>query len=284
MSAKTAEKFTGEREITPNGTEIAFEQYPKRQYWVNDIPCPSVTEVNEVLGKPLVPWGQGIGVAGVLELMRSGLIGRMDGIPVIANPENGAPVAADKENITALLRDHALDHNAELERAQHRGNAVHSALEAYVRDEIMPDPDFYPEEHKGYIQGLVKFLTDLRIDKRAKVHSEVRVGSAVHGYAGTFDLLCKLLPCELHTTPQRKKEEFRGRCLLDLKTSSSVWDTHKYQLAAYKTAATECGYPEPEWEAVVRVTEDGLYEVKRNYKTLQDFLTVLAAWRMVKGK
>lgn len=282
-----AEKVSGSQVTTPNGTRITFQSAPKRQYWVNDVPCPSVTEVNDVLGKPLVPWGQGIGVNGVLELVRLGLLGRSEGIPVVvfgSDDGQGGMIPATKENVVALLREHNLDHEAELERAQNRGTAVHSAMEAYIKDGIMPDPSYYQEEHRGYVRGLVKFLADLKLDRRAKVYSEVRVGSAVHGYAGTFDLLGKLLPCELHTTPIRKKEEFSGKGLLDLKTSSSVWDTHKYQLSAYEEAAVESGYPAPDWSAVVRVTEDGLYEVKRNDKTIQDFLVVLATWRMVKGK
>lgn len=285
-------KVSGNEATTPSGVKIKFQSAPKRQYWVNDVAYPSVTEVNDVLGKPLVSWGQGIGVEGVLDLIAGGYIGRtlddanpdLDYKAVLGNEEYQALVDATKENVVALLQQHQLDHKAELQRAQDRGTAVHLAMEAYVDTGLMPDPEFYQEEHRGYVRGLVKFLTDLKIDKRAKVYSEVRVGSAVHGYAGTFDLLCKLLPCELHTTPLRKKEEFKGRGLLDLKTSSAVWDTHKYQLAAYKTAAVECGYPEPEWEAVVRVTADGLYEVKRNDKTLEGFLSILNVWKEVKGK
>lgn len=279
-------KVSGNEATTPSGVKIKFQSAPKRQYWVNDAPVPSVTEVNDVLGKPLVAWGQGIGVEGVLELIRQGQIGKasITGEPTVALGETPFVGRATKESVVALLKEHQLDHKAELTRAQDRGTAVHLAMESYINTGVMPDPEFYQEEHRGYVRGLVKFLTDLKIDKRAKVYSEVRVGSPTHGYAGTFDLLCKLLPCELHTTPLRKKEEFKGRGLLDLKTSSSVWDSHFYQLSAYKPAAVECGYPEPEWEAVVRVTADGLYEVKRNTKTLQDFLVVLATWRMVKGK
>lgn len=278
------EPVYGSETVTPNGTRIKFETHPRRQYWVNDVPCPSATEVLDVLGKPLVSWGQGIGVEGVLELIRRGLIGRtrnLSGdahIPTIV--ETGH--MAEKENVTALLKELELDHNAVLKAAQERGTSVHKALEAYVENDILPDASFYPPEHQGYVRGLAAFLTDVKIDRRAKVLSEVRVGSVTHGYAGTFDLLCKFKPCTLKTTPIKKEEEFSGRFLLDLKTSSSVWDTHFYQLEAYAHAAVECGYPEVDGKAVVRVTEDGLYEVKRSTKSLDDFLAILAVYKAVK--
>lgn len=281
------EAVHGSETVTPNGTRIKFETHPRRQYWVNNNPCPSATEVLDVLGKPLVSWGQGIGVEGVLTLIRKGRIGRTksiiddDHVPTLTQEGQ----MATKENVTALLKELELDHNAVLKAAQDRGTAVHKALEAYVENDVLPDPSFYPEHHQGYIRGLTAFLTDVQIDRRAKVFSEVRVGSIAHGYAGTFDLLCKLKPCTLKTTPIKKEEEFTGRFLLDAKTSSSVWPTHHYQLRAYAAAAAECGYPAVDACAVVRFTEDGLYEVKRTPDSinLSHFLAIKAAYDAVKG-
>ena len=284
----TVMETKGREVTTPNGTRITFQTAPKRQYWVNDVPCPSATEVLDILSKPLVKWGQNIGVAGTLSLIETGDIGRrnQDSKPIIWTQSDTGRYhePATVENVSALLKTRFLDHEAELRAAQDRGNDVHRVFEQFLEDGTIPDPELYREEIRGYVVGLVKFLEDLKVDRRAKVYSEVKVGSSKHGYAGTFDALFKLLPCELNTTPKRKREEFTGRGLFDLKTSSGVWDSHYFQLGAYRDAAVESGYPQPDFAAVVRVTKDGLYEVKRSERTQQDFLAILNAWKVVKNK
>jgi len=75
--------------ITPSGIEVDFTWTPKRQYRVRQHPdqvgndflptdwrvVPSVTDVLGCLDKPGLPyWGNKVGVDGVLELVRRGLL------------------------------------------------------------------------------------------------------------------------------------------------------------------------------------------------------------------
>ena len=95
------------------------------------------------------------------------------------------------------------------------------------------------------------------------IGSEVAVGSAVHGYAGTLDALVET--------------EQRGRVLLDLKTSRGVYDSAHLQLAAYRAAAVECGHEPPDHCVVLRLAADGSFEFVDGWATLEQFLAVKRA-------
>ncbi len=77
-------------DITPSGIEVLYQASPKRLYKVRKpapygqsgfpdfypwVEVPGVTTVLDVLSKDGLPWwAQGIGVAGVLELVKRGLL------------------------------------------------------------------------------------------------------------------------------------------------------------------------------------------------------------------
>jgi len=240
-----------------------------------------VTEVLGVLDKPALPWwGMKIGVQGVLELIREGEIGKLNGNPVLTN--GGDYHVALPETVVALLTQHKLTVNHVRDKAGDRGTSVHNALEVFLETGKMPDPSMYHDEQAGYITGLVGFLDD--VGSLCDVEAEVMVGSKDHGFAGRFDLRCLIGETELCTNAKKETREFfpAGRVLFDLKTSSGVYESHHFQLSAYELASFECGYPETDYQAVVRVTLDGTYEVIRNRSTAEDFLAVKSVYDAMK--
>jgi hypothetical protein len=285
-----------ETSTTPSGTEIRFSPEP-REYQIlhpsdGDSPLgwltvPSVTTILDVLNKPALPWwGMGVGVEGVQELNR-----------IVKNFD---VLEYTKEEVVALLTEYKLTVNHVKGKAADRGTSVHAALEAwYVQkttgnispdgNAYMPDPQFFPEEERLYVQGLVNFLTDAKLEP---VASEVTVGSKSDGYAGRYDLLAYYGGEEVctHLTPKKEKREALepGLYLFDLKTSSGVYPgSHFRQLAAYAKASVECGYETPDDCAVINVQKDGRYMVKRSNATYEDFQCVHEVWKSdqrLKGK
>ena len=266
---------------TPSGTLIEYSPAPKRWYRVDGAQVPSVTEVLGVLDKPALPWwGMKVGVEGTLQLIREGEIGKLDGSPVLTN--GGEYHVALPDTVVALLTQHKLTVNHVRDKAGDRGTSVHNALEVFLETGKMPDPSMYHDEQAGYVQGLCGFLFDC--PTMLSIESEVMVGSKSHRFAGRFDLLCLIGETELCTNAKKDiRESFpAGRVLFDLKTSSGVYESHHFQLSAYELASRECGYPETDYQAVVRVTPDGTYEVIRNRSTAEDFLAVKSVYDAIK--
>lgn len=280
----TATEVQGNRSVTPSGVVVEYESQPKRLYRVNGVEVPSVTTALKVLSAPGLPWwGMKVGIQGTLDMIRTGRIGRAGlGDPVV--DLDGTKATAD--NVTDLLKQHKLTVNHTLSRAGDRGTSVHSALEAWGETKVIPDPEFYPQEERGYVEGLRKFLLDVNLSSRPKLEQETMVGSAEHGFAGRYDLAVTLNECSFVTnvTPVRGETRTnfeKGRALLDLKTSKGTYDTHHLQLAAYELAAVECGYSKTAWQAVVRVGADGSYVVTRNRAVAGDFLSVLGTYNTI---
>jgi len=283
-----ATKQVGFESTTPNGTVVYFQAEPKRLYRVNGVEVPSVTTVLGVVDKsgPLIWWGQGVGIEATLELMRLGRIALSGNHPVVV--DGLTATIADKENVTPLVTQYKLSTNHARDRAGDRGTSVHRALEAWGEDHsLLPDPRFYPEEEQGYVEGLRKFLGDLKLGK-GKVEMEVMVGSVEHGYAGRYDLQAPIEECELvvNRTPVRgeTREVFEKGCwLFDLKTSRSVYKTHEIQLAAYELASVECGYKPSIGQMVVRVDSEGYYVAKKSRAKPEHFLAVKSAYDALKS-
>lgn len=292
----TAQKQVGFESTTPNGTVVYFQAEPKRLYRVcapEDAPIagnyrtvPSVTEVLGVLDKPALPWwGMRVGVEGVLELAANGHLGRIGQALAVRDDRQLTGVAlATVDNVVLLLTQEKLTVNHVRDRAGDRGASVHRALEAWGEDHsLLPDPRFYPEEEQGYVEGLRKFLGDLKLGK-GKVEMEIMVGSVEHLYAGRYDLQAPIEECELvvNTTPVRgeTREPFaKGRWLFDLKTSAGFYPTQFIQLEAYEQASVECGWKPTVGRAVVRVDREGYYEVRRSKATFSDFAAIHGAWK-----
>lgn len=189
---------------------------------------------------------------------------------------------ATKESIVDLLKQHKLTVNHVRDQAADRGTNVHSALEAWVKTGVTPNPDFFPENERGYVEGLVRFINDAHPHP---LMSEVMVAS-LDGYAGRFDLLANLdgeVVVKTYPTKPPVREQVNGVWLLDLKTSKSVYTTYHLQLAAYRKAMEECGYGWVDAVGVVRLTDDGRYELVRGKATYEDFQAILGAYRALQG-
>lgn len=275
---------------TPSGLSIYYQAGPKRIYRIcpsetgPDAPLwqevPSVSTVLDILEKGgLSWWGMKVGIAGTLGIIRDypdKVLSLTEGI--VDSYEGAVEWFVEELKAQKLTVNHVRD------KAADRGTNVHSALEAWVETGITPDPEVFPENERGYVAGLVAFINDAHPHPLA---SELMVAST-EGYAGRFDLLANLdFAGEVvtKTYPKRKpvRENVNGVWLLDLKTSKSVYTTYHLQLAAYRKAMEECGYGTADQTGVVRLTDDGRYELVRGVAQYEDFLAILNAYRALKG-
>ncbi len=277
LIGKTEEKPPPEQEqpfgvsevTTPSGLSIYYQAGPKRLYRLNGEEVPSVSQVLDILEKGgLSWWGMKVGIQGVFTL---------------ANEHGREILVGDTvEDIVDLFKQHKLTVNDVKGKAADRGTNVHTALETWVSTGVTPDPRFFPQSERGYVQGLVAFINDAHPFAR---QSELMVAST-DGYAGRFDLFAHL-DGEVVTKTYPKRSPIRanvsGAWLLDLKTSKSVYSSYHLQLAAYDHAMSECGYGEADEMGVVRVTADGRYELVVGKAGYVDFLHILSAYRVLKS-
>lgn len=231
--------------------EVTYQEGPPRKYHVDGAEVPSVTTVLGCLDKPALPWwGMTIGVAGTLELIQRGAI---------------SPGYISTDSTVSLLTQHKLTVNHQRDKAASRGKDVHDALEAYMREGIVPALADFPESQHGYVQALAKWLFEYRPEF---VKAEVVVGSAQYGYAGRYDLLCRL------------PDDFGGELLrVDLKTGKRIYDNAFIQLAAYEEAAIEMGEDPSDDQYVLRVGPNGSYEFVKSCARFEDFRCVLACYQ-----
>lgn len=225
---------------------VEYDDGPPRKYTVNGKVVPSVTQVLGCLAKDALPWwGMQVGVRGLLHLRNLGVEIPWD----------------DDEGACKLLIEHKLTVNHVVRTAAVRGQGAHDALEQWATDGRVPRPSEFPAEDRGFIQALARALMVLRPEVEA---TEVVVGSAVHGFAGRYDM--------------RAVSDGR-RVRLDLKTGKAVYPTHMLQLAGYEIAALEMGEEPSDRQLVVRLGAGGEFEIVESHATGDMFLGVLAAYR-----
>jgi len=258
----------------------------------------SMSSVADVLDKPgLKFWGQNVGVDGMIHLWKTGQVrsvqvdGTLTQILLAWSEEANDWVPCDYEVVKALLTKNKLSVNHVKEAAGGRGNSVHAALEDWIETGKMPNPEVFPIEEAGYVEGLVKFLTDLG-EVKSKPQSEVVVGSYEHNIAGRFDMIAVLhdsrfitkratpkwtgADTDHHSAKGPEYTTFSGRTLFDLKTSKGIYTSHKIQMRGYALCMPECGMPSPAHVLVVQVGNDGSYLVgSADSVTEEDFLVTL---------
>jgi hypothetical protein len=286
----TAKTVPSSSVITPAGVEIAYFSAPKRKYEIRGDwhghedwkEVPSVTKILEVLNKPaLVWWGMKVGVEGLLKLMSMGSI-----IPYADSGTSRAFFSHDlkkleKDDLVKMLTDSKLTVNHVRDKAGVRGHAVHQAFEAWANEGILPVPEDYVPEERGYILGLKKFLDEVNPES---VDNEVMVGSLEHGYAGRYDGRIRINE-ECEVVVKTRKKDYTAvlkpsLLLIDVKSSKGVYhDSHSRQLEAYELASVECGYEQTDARGILHVTADGAYEFVRSTAEARDFLAVLEVWK-----
>lgn len=218
---------------------------------------PSVTTVLGALPKSLEYWGFKLGLQAAQHLSA-----RYNGVL----PESiEALYEAAKQTDYAPYRA--------LRKAGNRGTDVHAVAESLIKTGKLEDLPAGTEAGSGYVDALVKWYDEREVAAWEVIGVEVRLFSVEHLYAGTADFLAR--------KPDGKYVS------LDFKSSKAVYESHTIQAAAYSAAAVEMGLFPPDAEIenhVVRLGEDGEYEVVLGRHTLEDFLAVKAVHEMLKSK
>ena len=156
-------------------------------------------------------------------------------------------LALDDQAAVDLLKREPL---RSLDRAASRGTDVHAIAEAYARTGTLP---VWADEIGGYVEALRAFFAD---HQPTPVFIEQTVFNNTVGYAGSFDMICKM--------PQFGDD----LVILDYKTSKAIYPEVAAQLAAYAYGeemlddnGTAQPMPEIKHGVAVRFAIDGTYEV-----------------------
>lgn len=190
----------------------------------------SVTGIIDVLNKPLlVPWAA-----------------KTCGLFLEQHWKPGQ--AYTQTEIAALIVQMKREHKKIKEDAADVGSTVHKWIEGYVKSiletgEAVPWPSGEKEQ-----EACSAFLQWEREHDVKYLHSEFRVYSRKHHYAGTSDLDIEV-------------DHERG--IWDLKTSNGIWPEMAMQLAGYQSAREEEGYGPYTHRGIIRCGKDGALEHKR---------------------
>lgn len=142
----------------------------------------------------------------------------------------------DDMALDALLANAAINWRSVLSEAAGIGSEVHSMIEEFIATGSC-GLDAHSEKAKTSFDAFVKWQNQHGV---TWLKSEMQVVSHVWGYAGTLDAICL----------------YEGRRLvLDFKTSGGFWDSYRFQIAAYRTAAEEGG-DETDGCAILRLDKE----------------------------
>jgi hypothetical protein len=216
----------------------------------------SVTSALKIIDRPaLVPWAEKLGCEAALRMERDGQL---------AYPDGGQVPVEDAINI---VRQTGQGADAIKQAGADRGTAIHEALRVYCEIGDVPKLADFDEQVRGYVQGLCRWLISTR---PTPILVEQVVGSALHGFAGRFDLLA----------------DIDGRkVLVDLKTSARTYTEQHLQIAAYMHALQECeGDAQENYSdagLILLVGSDGSFQAHDCRADAKHFLAVLDAHRAV---
>ena len=111
------------------------------------------------------------------------------------------------------------------------GSAAHEVIACKLAQKEVPD-EFYKHFSQEHIEGstvsVAKFMRWFEINQPKPILIEKGLVSETYKYGGTLDLYCEL---------KGKKT------LIDWKTGSGLYESHKIQLSANKNLLEENGYP-----------------------------------------
>lgn len=186
----------------------------------------TTTLLDDICPKGGLPvWSEERGVEGAAEAVRRGLI----------------DMSTTLEDAVEIVRAHKLGAEAAKKKAAERGLNVHALLEQYMLTGAAPKLAEHPAAHRGYIQGLTRWL--LAVDPEP-VAVEQLVVNPEDGYAGRLDLRAKI----------------EGQLVtVDLKTQENggIYATAHWQVAMYERAAVRCGDEPADRKMVVVVAANG---------------------------
>jgi hypothetical protein len=220
---------------------------------------PSVTTIiNAVVPKQLTYWGMKIGISGMLSATADQLMDcRMSSDPIATAAE-------------LLKAKHVSPWNY-MENGRVIGAEVHTIIESFIKKGVWRDRAVTPNVSVR-LDAFQKFLDENRPIFTA---SEVMTASLKHGYAGTFDAKCVF-----------GAGKYRNyKALIDIKNTSNIYEDQYYpQLEAYEAAEIELGEEPTDVRLVVRLTDDGNYELGRSIDSLDDFLVLKQHWHSIQDR
>lgn len=254
---------------------------------------------------------------------RVGYEGTWDLLDALLGDANPWPT---KDDLRAALKERKLTPWDTKDKAAERGSWVHDLLEDLGQSGDVPDMKAFAEKHgaeaAGHAKSVLRFFLHFR---PSFVGMEVQVASREHGFAGRYDVRClidarRLVPCldpvrrdyqaerireiarvadELELPMSGFGDRFvRGACalcLLDLKTSKSIYPTsHFPQLEGYEGAGVEMGFPATDARVVLNTwptgehhpawtLENGEGDLRISWSTYEHFVTFLGALRSIKA-
>lgn len=253
---------------------VSYRPEP-RTYWVDGVEVPSVTQVLDILHKPaLTWWGQKVAIAGVGQLLHEGMEGEE------TKTLYDELLMQDVDSVLKRLTAAKLTVNHVRDQAATRGSSVHQAFEDYYAHGIEPNPANYPPQEEGYVRGLIKFIEEVPL---LRIETELMVGSKRHGYAGRLDLIAYLQEAwQVKTGPRTTRYLPEGQGIWDVKTSKSVYLSHKLQLSGYRESVEECGYGRSDYEVVILLRDNGTYDLILNDTKPYQFLSVLETYKALR--
>jgi hypothetical protein len=238
----------------PDGWLIEFEQHPdgRRAYHLTQnherVRVPSVTTVIKQIhpAQALVRWAEAKGAEGAVIVGRQGKLRGVEAADAIevVRAENAGADGASK-------------------RATHRGLELHAVLERYARNGDVPNPIEFPEQWRGYIRGLVRWLLHAEPEP---TQVEQLVAHRALRYAGRFDLRALIKGSD---------------SIVDLKTRerARVYFDDLLQVAGYDLGDIDCGSEPAEARVVIAIGADGEFVEEFAPEALRDAFSMGMVWR-----
>lgn len=249
-------------EVLPSGVEVEYfdsvgvdGQPQQRRYMVDGSRTVSVSTVAKYIDPDptgLLYWASGLTCEGVSQLAcRGGDLSWLN----------------SGDAVKSALRDAELTWKDVRDQAAVRGTNVHERIFAALasRSEL-PDLAVLSDEERGHGQAAMRWWSDRQ---PKPILTEAMTASAVHGFAGRFDLLCEL---------------DGRRVLVDAKTRgkpASRLSDH-VQLAGYELANVECGHGSSSRQLVLVLCPEGEYREFEVVAEGSEFLAALNVYRAEK--
>lgn len=261
----------------PNGVKIEFNPGNHRYKINGESGWPSVTTILGIIDKPqLIWWAQKVGLHGAAQLAKLGVpLGEFA-------PEEPIDVdGMDYDELLRLMKQHGLRTNDLRDARGDEGTIQHAVAEEFGKTGKAPSLKDFEPNVRPRIQGFCAFL----VDATPKfIETEVIVAHREHRYAGMYDARAALPSCSLVVNAETgERADFPlGRYMIDYKSGKRIYDEASLQLAGYEGASIDCGYHPTDEQIVVRVTDDGKYEVARCWSKPETFYDLAGTHRSLK--
>ena len=130
------------------------------------------------------------------------------------------------------IRVNGIGGQAIFEKAAEDGTEVHEAIEVLLNGGQVPVSENMRLKVKRCIQAFIDWYNEF---KPKTIATEQIVVNHQEKYAGGCDYICEL-DYEKLDAKGKVKESYKGKYVIDWKSSNSIQDKHHYQVAAYQMA------------------------------------------------